>query len=96
MTRTDEPRLAAIQRAVTSDLQRYARAADAADEPKVEAAMRDLRVFVAGLFTGLTVMGMTEPAAREVIRLAGWDAKTGSYRIIQRPSIFQKWERKSA
>jgi hypothetical protein len=90
MNATDAARLAAIQRHCTTHVQRYARAADAASEERVEAVMRDLRSFVAGLRTGLTLMGMTEDAAREVIRKAGWDAKTSTYRLIRRPSILDR------
>ena len=96
MNATDAARLSAIQRHATTHVQRYARAADAAPDERVEAVMRDLRSFVAGLRTGLVLMGMTEEAARDVIRKAGWDATTSTYRLMQRPSIFDREERKTA
>lgn len=96
MTPADAARLAAIQRHCTTHVQRYARAADNASDERVERVMRDLRSFVAGLRTGLVLMGMTEEAARAVIANAGWDATTGTYRLIKRPSIFDREQRKTA
>jgi hypothetical protein len=90
MTPADAARLAAVQRRVVTDIQRWARAADKADDAHVEQLMRDLRSFVAGLKAGLVAMGMTEDAARDVIRKAGWDAKTSTYRLIPRPSLFDR------
>jgi hypothetical protein len=90
MNATDAARLAALQRHCTTHVQRYARAADKASDDRVETVMRDLRSFVAGLRTGLVLMGLSEEAAREVIRKAGWDAKTSTYRLMSRPSILER------
>jgi len=88
MNKDDETRLAVIQRQATDHVQRYARNIDRAPDAKVEALIREMRTYIIGLKNGLILMGMTETAAREVLRKAGWDRTTNSYVLYERKTIF--------
>jgi len=88
MNKDDETRLAGIQRAATNHIQRYARSFDHAKDSQVEALMQKMRSYIVGLKDGLILMGMTDTAAREVIRKAGWDFSTNSYVLYERKTIF--------
>jgi len=88
MNNDDTTRLAGIQRQATSHVQRYARAIDQANDAKVEALTQQMRNYTIGLKDGLVLMGMTNIAALEIIRKAGWDFFTNSYVLYERKTLF--------